>query len=246
MFTKILKRTFIILGIIIMPISASLAGQAVSYGKDYKGYLAVPINAKDAPAILLIHEWWGLTQEIKDKADKFAAEGYVALAVDMYGKPATDSFLKARKMSNAVRKDMPAAFKNLSAGIAFLKNHKGVDSTRIASVGWCFGGGWSYQIARNNLGVKASIIYYGQFNPEDDLQKMRATILGHFAEKDRFIKVDDVNAFEVKLKTLDSNHQVFIYPNTSHGFTNPTSKIYDVEASAKAAKRTLEFLKRVL
>ena len=122
-------------------------------------------------------------------------------------------------MSNAVRKDMPAAFKNLSAGIAFLKNHKAVDSTRIA-LGWLvfLVAVGPYQIARNNLGVKASIIYYGRFNPEDDLQKMRATILGHFAEKDRFIKRDDVNAFEVKLKTLDSNHQIFIYPNTSHGF----------------------------
>ena len=119
MFTQTLKQSLIILGILIMPISASLAGQTVSYGKDYKGYLAVPINAKDAPAILLIHEWWGLTQEIKDKADEFAAKGYVALAVDMYGNPATTSFLKARKMSNAVRKDMPAAFKNLSAGLRF-------------------------------------------------------------------------------------------------------------------------------
>ena len=77
---------------------------------------------------------------------------------------------------------MDKAFNNLSAAIKYLKNQTNVDNNRMASIGWCFGGGWSYQIAKNNLGGKASVIYYGRFNPKDDLQKMRANIIGHFAD----------------------------------------------------------------
>ena len=97
---------------------------------------------------------------------------------------------------------MDVAFENLKDAIAFLKNQESTDPSRLGSVGWCFGGGWSYQIAKNNLGVKASIIYYGMFNPEDDLAKMRAEIIGHFADEDRLISVDDVREFQAKLMTI--------------------------------------------
>ncbi len=244
--TQKLSLYLILLLGIISPHSMAFAGQNVEYGQNYQGYLAVPESTKAAPAILLIHEWWGLNQDIKNKADEFARQGYVALAVNMYGKPASNDPAQARKMASAVRNNIDEAFKNLNAGIGFLKNSTMVDATRLASVGWCFGGGWSYQIAKNNLGVKASVIYYGRFNPEDDLATMRAKILGHFAEKDRGITLDAVNAFEAKLNTLDGTHQIFIYPNTQHGFANPNSKIYDQEATKKATARTLEFLKRVM
>jgi carboxymethylenebutenolidase len=224
-----------------------------SGGRDLVGYLAVPKKAASEnsgkhPAILMIHEWWGLNADIKAKADQFAELGYVALAVDMYGGKSTADPAVARKLAGAVRADMKPAFANLEAAIAFLKAEKNVDAERMASIGWCFGGGWSYQIAKNNLGVKASVIYYGFFNPEDDLKKMRAEIIGHFAEKDRAIKVDNVKAFQAKLKTLGGDHQIYIYPNTTHGFAsrkgaNPN---YDAKAAEQAQQRTLEFLKKHL
>ena len=137
---------------------------------------------------------------------------------------------------------------HLRDAIDMLKKSPHVDPERLASIGWCFGGGWSYRIAKNRLGVKASVIYYGQFNPDDDLAKMRAAILGHFAEQDSHIRVDTVNQFQAKLKTLGGDHEIFIYPNTTHGFAsrpgdNPR---YDPEAAELAWTRTLAFLRRRL
>ena len=207
-----------------------------------KGYLAKPADKKARAALILIHEWWGLNDNIRENARQFAELGYVALAVDLYnGEFATDRD-GARKLAGGVRKDPKAAFANLQQAVSYLTGLKGeVDPARIASVGWCFGGGWSYQMAKNDLGVKASVIYYGRFNPKDDLSRMRATILGHFGEKDRGIKVDNVREFQAKLKTLKGDHMVFIYPNAGHGFANADNRNYDKEAAETARKRTMDF-----
>jgi carboxymethylenebutenolidase len=104
---------------------------------------------------------------------------------------------------------------------------------------------FSYQIAKNNLGVKASIIYYGFFNPKDDLSKMRATILGHFGKNDRAIKVDTVYEFQANLKTLSGDHEVYIYENAGHAFANPGDRY--VKAAAELAwNRTVVFLDKYL
>jgi carboxymethylenebutenolidase len=217
-------------------------------GKDVVGYMATPEKQGKHPAILLIHEWWGLNDDIKAKARGFAELGYVALAVDLYGGQSTTEPSEARKLAGAVRGNMEPAFANLKAAIAFLKSQKAVNPDRLASIGWCFGGGWSYQIAKNNLGVKASVIYYGFFNPKDDLAKMRAEIIGHFAEKDRAIKVDNVKEFQANLKTTAGEHEIYIYANTTHGFASRKSKNpkYDAKSAELARKRTLAFLKKHL
>lgn len=222
----------------------------VAYDKGngkVKGYLAKPADKKARPGLILIHEWWGLNDNIRENARAFAELGYVALAVDLYnGEVATDR-QGARKLAGSVRKNTEAAFANLKQAVSYLTALKGeVDSTRIASVGWCFGGGWSYQMARNDLGVKASVIYYGRFNPADDLSRMRATILGHFGETDRGIKVDNVREFQAKLKTLKGDHMVFIYPNAGHAFANADSRNYNKAAAETAWKRTMEFFKKHL
>lgn len=216
------------------------------YHKDIQGYLAIPQNAIDAPALILIHEWWGLNDDIRAKAEEFAQAGYVALAVDLYGGESTNKAVKAIKLASGVRGDQQEAFANLRSAVQFLRNLPETDGERIGSVGWCFGGGWSYQIARNNLGVKASVIYYGRFNPDDDLSKMKATILGHFGEKDRSIKIDNVKQFQAQLQTLSGAHDIFIYPNAGHGFANPDSSAYDRQSADAAYQRTLDFFARHL
>jgi len=185
---------------------------------------------------------------MKTKASAFAKAGYVALAVDLYDGESTTARDKARSLAGKVRKDMPAAFNNLKAALAFLQKDESVAKSRIAAVGWCFGGGWSYQMAKNDLGIKASVIYYGRFNPEDDLQKMRAEIIAHFAENDRGISIDNVKAFQAKLKTTNGEHEIYIYPNTTHGFAsrpadNPN---YAAAAAQTAWQRTLDFLNKHL
>jgi carboxymethylenebutenolidase len=119
-----------------------------------------------------------LNEDIKSIAERYAREGYVALAVDMYNGESTSDPTKARELSTKVRNDTGEAFKNLRAAVSHLKSRPDVNPDKLASVGWCFGGGWSYEMASNNLGIKASVMYYGQFDPEDDFKMMRAHILG--------------------------------------------------------------------
>jgi carboxymethylenebutenolidase len=214
-------------------------------GKNVKGYFARPDDNQKHPAMILIHEWWGLNDNIRENARKFAKLGYVALAVDLYEGNSTTTPAEAKKLATHVRQNVDEAFKNLKSAVSYLKSQSYVDSSRLASIGWCFGGGWSYQIAKNNLGVKTSIIYYGRFNPKDDLSKMRATILGHFGENDRAIKVDNVREFQAKLKTLSGDHEIYIYENAGHAFANEGSR-YVKEAAELAWSRTVTFLKKHL
>lgn len=221
--------------------AAVLTGTSVNYGAA-TGYLAIPATPGPHPALILIHEWWGLNDNIKWYADQFAAQGYVALAVDLYeGKSATTPD-EAKILAGAVRENVEGAFTNLSSAVAFLKSRSEVAGERLAAVGWCFGGGWSYQMAKNDLGIQASVMYYGQFAPEDDLSMMKAHIMGHFGEKDQAIPVDDVKAFRAKLQTLSGEHQVFIYENEGHGFARELT----TESSKQAWSRTLDFLRSQL
>ena len=218
--------------------------------KNVTGFLARPADNQKHPALILIHEWWGLNENIRDNARAFAKLGYVALAVDLYNGKSATTPPDALKLVGEVKKNMDKAFENLQQAVNFLKEQPDrVIPDRLASVGWCFGGGWSYRMAKNNLGVKASVIYYGVFNPKDDLSKMRATIIGHFADNDRLIRVDTVREFQARLKTLNGDHEIYIYPNTEHGFANPKGakgQIYNKEAAELAWKRTVDFLKKYL
>lgn len=223
--------------------------EAVSYMIDnikVKGYLAMPKDAKNLPAVILIHEWWGLNDNMKDMANKFAEQGYVALAVDLYDGQVATVAEDAQKLAGSVRENMDPAFKNLGAAVEYLKGLPEVDKDRIASVGWCFGGGWAYQMAKNDMGVKATVMYYGQFSEEDDLSHMKSTIIGHFGEEDTGIKVDTVKEFQATLKTLSGNHEVYIYPNAGHGFANPDNPNYNQEAADTAWERTMAFLGKYL
>ena len=222
------------------------AGETVDYRDGTQGYLAVPEGEGPFPALILIHEWWGLNDNIRDLADDFAQEGYVALAVDLYdGRSADGDPTVARELATEVRGDVEGAMAHLGDAVDYLKARPDVDPESLASVGWCFGGGWAYQMAKNDLGIDASVMYYGAFNTEDDLSMMRADILGHFGDEDTGILVDDVVEFDAKLKTLEGDHRVFIYPNAGHAFANMDNEAaYVPEAAALAWDRTLEFLKQ--
>lgn len=212
------------------------------------GYLSVPEGVSEenpAPGIILIHEWWGLNDDIKQMADDFANEGYVALAVDMYGEEPTASSSVAQQRAQSVRENMEQAMQNLSAAVSYLENRSDVDEGKIATVGWCFGGGWAYQMAVNDIGVDASVMYYGQFDPEDDFEHMRSSILGHFGEEDTVIEVDNAREFKAELENADQSSVVYIYPNVGHSFANyqgGDNLDYSPEAAEQAWNRTLEFL----
>jgi carboxymethylenebutenolidase len=128
-------------------------------GKEVRGYLATPGDKGKHPGMILIHEWWGLNDNIRQNAVAFAKLGYVALAIDLYGgKPAATNPQEARKLASSVGSNRDEAFRNLKSAVSYMKNRSDVYPERMASIGWCFGGGWSYQIAKNNLGVKAGVL----------------------------------------------------------------------------------------
>lgn len=225
-----------------------LEGIEVAYYADkpeVRGYLAQPEKEGDYPGIILIHEWWGLNDDIRQKADEFAAEGYIALAVDLYEGEFAQTPDEARILATDVRENTQEAFNHLSAALNYLKEEADADEERLASVGWCFGGQWSYEMAKNDLGTDVSIMYYGRFHPEDDLEMMKSNIIGHFGEDDAAIALDDVKQFQITLREHSDKHQIYIYENAGHSFANQ-GEAYDDEAATLAWERSLEFLEKQL
>ncbi|EKE29109.1 MAG: hypothetical protein ACD_2C00228G0007 [uncultured bacterium (gcode 4)] len=207
-------------------------------------YFARPANVEGKyPALILIHEWWGLNDNIKSLASDFAKQGYIVLAADMYwGKTATDSTW-ATALAWAVSNDEAGAFENLRYAIQYLQWLSEVDDERIWTVWWCFWWWWAYQMAKNNLWTKVSVMYYWRFNADDDLSMMRSQILWHYWEKDMSISIDSAREFQAKLETLSWDHAVYIYPNVGHGFANNPETEDEKDAANLAMQRTLDFLK---
>ncbi len=260
-FLVILASLFLSAGLLCAE-SGALVYHTDDKGRKIKGFIAYPekvSSRKPVPGIILIHEWWGFNEDVVEMALKYAEAGYVALAVDLYAGRNAHTREAAGKLAGEVRGNIDETFRNLKSAISYLKKDPRVDGDKLASVGWCFGGAWSYQMAKNNLGVAASVIYYGRFNPDDDLSIMRSRILGHFADKDRSILLDTVREFQVKLRNLSSEHEIYIYPNTHHGFANNLSNkvyefpgelqktgIHDKAAADLSFTRTVAFLRKVL
>lgn len=224
-----------------------VVSEEVAYGGNASGYLAQPAESGEYPGLILIHEWWGLNDNIRSLADDFAEQGYVALAVDLYGGKVAQTPEEAGMLAGAVRNNVEGAFANLEVATAFLQSQENVDPESLGAVGWCFGGGWAYEMAANNIGIDASVMYYGRFSSDDDLSMMRADILGHFGEEDTSIAIDDVREFQARLKTTEGDHAVYIYPNAGHAFANEDNEeAYDEESADIAWRRTLSFLKKEL
>jgi carboxymethylenebutenolidase len=210
------------------------------------GYFAAPSDVfEPLPAIIVIHEWWGLNDNVRAMADRLAGEGYMVLAVDLYGGEIADSPADARALMLNVVEDPGSAKENIRAAYEFLTV---AGAPRIGSLGWCFGGGWSLNTAQLFPGeLDATVIYYGQVTDDDEkLRPISTPILGLFGADDTGIKVESVEAFRASLERLRKDHEVHIYPGVGHAFANPTGTNYNEEAATDAWARTLEFLGRHL
>ncbi len=213
-----------------------------SNGQSANGYLAIPASGSGS-GVIVIQEWWGLVDHIRDVCDRFAAEGFVALAPDLYHGKTTKSPDQAGKMMMALRID--EAEKDLSSAIDFVVNHKATTSTKVGVVGFCMGGALSLYAATKNSNVGACVVYYGIHpNVKPDLNNLLSPVLGIYAENDGFVTPAVVHELERKLDELGKSKEFHIYPNTDHAFFNDSRpEVYDAEASADAWKRTLEFLR---
>jgi carboxymethylenebutenolidase len=209
------------------------AVQAVIYTPEGKGPF---------PGILVIHEWWGLNDWVKEQASKLSDLGYVALAVDLYrGKVATTPD-EAHEIMRGVPEDRAA--RDLHAAFEFLKSQSNVKKDRIGSIGWCMGGGYSFDVALQEPTLTADVINYGHLATDpESLKKINASILGIFGGQDRGIPVDDVKKFEQSMKQLGKKVEIVIYANSGHAFENPNNKTgYRADDAADAWKRTVTFL----
>jgi len=207
------------------------------------GYFSAPADMfEPLPAVIMIHEWWGLNDNIRAMADRLAGEGYIVFAVDLYGGNTASTADEARLLMLEVVEDPDAARENIRAAFNFVSSTAG--APRVGSLGWCFGGGWSLQAAQLFAEeLDAAVIYYGQVTDDEDfLRPIQAPILGLFAAEDQGIKLASVNAFKDSLVRLRKDAEVHVYPGVGHAFANPTGNNYDAEKADDAWRRTLKFL----
>ena len=203
--------------------SFAAEGKPVSYksgDETVSGIVYTPQGKGPFPALVVIHEWYGLTDWVKDQASKLADQGYVALAIDLYrGKVATTPD-EAHQIMRGVPEDR--ASRDLLAATTYLASQKNVEAKRIGSIGWCMGGGYAFNLAVNDPNLKAAVINYGHLASDDaTLKKINAPILGIFGGQDKGITPDDVHKFESQMKALGKTVEIHIFPDAGHGFREP-------------------------
>ena len=233
------------------PPVADVTGETVSYGTvggvPVEGYLVRPKQARGRlPGLIVIHEWWGLNDNVRAEAARLAAEGYVVLAVDLYGGKLATEPPAAMKLSQELTANPGPAEENLRAAYKYLDEVEKVP--RIGTIGWCLGGRWSLRAAVILPDqIDATVIYYGTVKATDpELAKLRMPILGLFGSKDRVVPVATVVAFEANLKRLGKNAEIHIYEGAEHAFANPSGTAYDPQAAEDAWRLTTAFLKEYL
>ncbi|MCB8944210.1 MAG: dienelactone hydrolase family protein [Ardenticatenaceae bacterium] len=191
-------------------------------GSQLLGYLALPDGPGPHPGVLLIHEWWGLNEGITIMADALAEEGYVVFAPDAYRGEVTAVFPRALYLRLSTSEEQ--VFADVDSGLAYLRSLDSVDTERIASMGFCFGGGQSLQLGlRQAENLAMTIIYYGAVVTEPEMLRPLVEaqpVLGVFAAEDQQIFVEDVLEFEAALTSLNIENQITIYPDVGHGFIN--------------------------
>jgi carboxymethylenebutenolidase len=230
--------------LIALPVAAA-TGRDVSYksGDDtVHALLYTPAGKGPFPAIIVIHEWWGLNDWVKEQASKLSDEGYVALAVDLYRGKVAGSPDEAHELMRGMPEDR--AQRDLHAAFAYLQSQANVKKDRLGAIGWCMGGGYSLDVALQEPELAADVINYGHLATDvNALKKINAPILGLFGAQDRGIPPDDVKKFQSQLNQLGKKIDITIYPDAGHAFENPNNKEgYRAADAADAWQKTTKFL----
>jgi len=210
------------------------------------GFLATPEKPGRYPALVVIHEWWGLTDWVKEQTQKLAAQGYIALAPDLYRGQVTSDPEVAHELMRGLPADR--ALSDLRAAFAYLTARKDVDRGHIGSIGWCMGGGFSLQLAIHEPHLAACVVNYGALPTDpNDIQQIYAPVLGSFGADDRGITPADVSDFEKTMRGMNRRAFVKVYDGAGHGFENSTNTAaFRPDAAADAWARTIDFLNKAL
>jgi len=230
-------------------VNVTLESKTIQYFQDSQGYLVYPLSndsLRKLPAIIMIHEWWGLNQNIKDMANLLAKNGFVVLAADLYHGKVTDDPKVATDLVQTARDNQNLSIANLQAAVKYLNSAPNVDSTKIVSLGWCFGGGQSLQLALNSKEhpLAATILYYGTplVTDKDSISKIKWPVLGIFGDKDQAIPIAEVRQFGATLNQTGITNEIHVYSGVGHAFANPSGENYAPKETADAWQRTLSFL----
>jgi carboxymethylenebutenolidase len=230
---------------------APVLEREVAYGeaktRNLVGFLAMPADAAEPlPGLIVIHEWWGLDDNVKAMARRLAGEGYVALAVDLYGGETAETPDSAQQLMKGVVEDPDAARANLRQAYEYLEKY--AFAPRIGSIGWALGGGWSLQAAMDMPDqLDATVMYYGQIvNDPKLLAPLGMPILGLFGALDESIPASDVLAFRKTLSELGKSSKILLYPRASHAFANPSGGNYNAEAAEASWQEVVTFLEASL
>jgi len=242
---------FLALGALLCTLTVSTFaadGKPVQYksgDETVNAILYTPQGKGPFPALVVIHEWWGLNDWVKEQGSKLADQGYVALAIDLYrGKVATTPD-EAHQIMRGVPSDR--ASRDLLAATAYLRSQKNVSPGKVGSIGWCMGGGYSLDLAIADPKLKASVINYGHLaSDKATLQNVNAAILGIFGGQDKGIPVDDVKKFQSDLQALGKTAEIKIFPDAGHGFENQNNPNYRADDAKQAWELTTSFLAKNL
>lgn len=235
----------------IPPERAVVAEKSLAYAEVGErlvhGHFVFPSDMVDPlPALIVIHEWWGLNDGVRAMADRLAAEGYIVLAIDLYGGRVAETPDAARKLMMEVLENPQAAEENIRQAYRFVTETAGAPS--VASFGWCFGGTWALNTALLfPTDLDAAVIYYGQVATDPEaLRKLDLPILGHFGADDRSIPLEKVEGFREALESAGVEHEIRIYPGVGHAFANPSGQSFNAQAAKEAWELSLAFLKQHL
>jgi carboxymethylenebutenolidase len=226
-----------------------MAGEMITVtgadGVTVDGYLTTPEAAGPAPAVVVIQEWWGLVDHIKDVADRFAREGFVALAPDLYHGQTAGEPDEANKLMMDMRRE--DALRELNAAIAYLAADARTNG-KVGTIGFCLGGGLSLLAACSNPTVAACVDFYGVLpGGQPDCDQLKAPVLGIFGASDPWMPPDAVRQLEEGLRASGKRIETVIYPERDHAFFNETnSGGYHAADAADAWRRTLAFFNQHL
>ena len=239
-------KVILLIAVILAAISAFAAdSKAVSYksgDETVQSVLYTPAGKGPFPGLIVIHEWWGLNDWVKEQASKLADQGYAALAIDLYrGKVATTPD-EAHQIMRGVPEDR--AKRDLHAAFAFLASQVNVKKDRIGAIGWCMGGGYALDVALQEPTLAADVINYGHLATDlEAVKKINAPILGLFGAQDKGIPPEDVRKFGETLDKMGKKVEIKIYDDAGHAFENPNNKDgYRPADAADAWRRTTDFL----
>lgn len=216
-----------------------------SNGERVRGYVSVPASGR-GPGLIVIQEWWGLVPHIREVCDRFAREGFVALAPDLYrGESTQDPDAAGRLMMGL---EIPRAARDLDGAVKSLLSHEAVEGAKVGAIGFCMGGQLALYAATLNPRVGAVADFYGVHpNVTLDLSGLEAPVLGIFAERDGFVTPDAARKLEADLKGAGVRTSFHVFPGVDHAFFNDTRPdVYDAEAAARAWSESLAFFRAEL